>query len=284
MTALDTISRSTAWETTAGQSFQFDAFHPQGMMIIGDRIYLSSVEIIERTEKYPAPQDGFDRTAGKGKGHLFVTDLDGNLIRDISIGEGDQYHPSAISYDGERIWIGSAEYRPNSASTIYTVDPETFEVTTEFEVADHIGGIVWDADRQSLVGLSWGSRTFYDWSTTGDELATWKNPSDYVDYQDCQYLADSTALCSGLADIPGMPGTPEDQRYSLGGLALVDLAGQTIVKETPLQQFSENGRVLTQNPTFARITDGGLELLTAPDDGDAPGGTRMYSTVIAPKG
>lgn len=273
---IQSLSRSTPWQTTAGATFGFDTFHPQGMMVLGDRIFLSSVEIIERTTKYPSPQDGYDRTPGRGKGHLFVTDLDGNLIRDIEIGAGDRYHPSGFGFDGERIWIASAEYRPDSASTVYTVDPETFEVRPQFDVADHVGGVVWDADRSVVVGVSWGSRTFYDWTRDGRQLASWKNPGDFVDYQGCQYLADSTAACTGVASVRGADG----ESVPLGGLALVDMAERRVLKETPVQQFSANGQVLTQNPAFVRLVDGRFELLTAPDDGSAPGGTRMYRTVV----
>lgn len=277
LTEIEGFSRSTNWQTTAGPTFSFDTFHPQGMMVLGDRVFVSSVEIIEPTTKYPTPQDGYDRSVGKGKGHLFVTDLDGNLLEDIEIGKGDEYHPSAFGYDGERLWVASTEYRPHSATTMYTVDVDTYDVQEKFAIADSIGGVVWDASRSIVVGVNWGSRVFYEWDENGKELATWNNPGDFIDYQGCQYVADGQALCTGIATVPGMPGSPEGAKYEIGGLALVDLVERRIVKETPLQQFSEGRHVLTRNPAFAHMVDGRFELVTAPDDGE---GIKMYRTVV----
>lgn len=74
--------------------------------------------------------------------HLFVLDLDGNLLHDIVLGEGDVYHPGGIDTDGTSVWVPVAEYRPNSASIIYRVDATTLEVEQVFETEDRIGGIV----------------------------------------------------------------------------------------------------------------------------------------------
>jgi hypothetical protein len=62
------------------------------------------VQIIEPTVKYPTPQGGYDGTPGKGVGHLFVMDLAGNLQTDITLGEGDMYHPGGIDYDGRHVF------------------------------------------------------------------------------------------------------------------------------------------------------------------------------------
>ena len=75
----DNVSRSTAWTRTATLDLDFETHHPQAMEVVGDRIYLSSVEIIEPTVRYPEPVDGYDRTPGKGLGHLFVLDREGKL-------------------------------------------------------------------------------------------------------------------------------------------------------------------------------------------------------------
>ena len=34
------------------------------------------------------------------------------------------YHPGGIDYDGRHIWVSVAEYRPNSRSIVYRIDPE----------------------------------------------------------------------------------------------------------------------------------------------------------------
>ena len=57
-----------------------------------------------------------------------------------------------------------AEYRPNSRSIVYRVDPETMKAEEMFRFADHVGGLVHDTDSKSLHGVSWGSRRFYRWA------------------------------------------------------------------------------------------------------------------------
>jgi hypothetical protein len=66
------LSRNTNWQQKEKINLQFNAYHPQGMTQIGDLHYMSSVEIIESTTKYEQPRNGYDRTPGKGVGHLFV--------------------------------------------------------------------------------------------------------------------------------------------------------------------------------------------------------------------
>ena len=46
------------------------------------------------------------------------------------------YHPGGIDYDGDDIWVPVAEYRPNSRSIVYRVDPETMKATEVFRFAD----------------------------------------------------------------------------------------------------------------------------------------------------
>ena len=112
------IDRTTGWEHVATIPLVFDTFHPQGLARVGDRLFLSSVEILEPTERYPEPLDGYDRTPGRGVGHLFVLDLEGNLLADVVLGEGDVYHPGGIDTDGTSVWVPVAEYRPDSASIV----------------------------------------------------------------------------------------------------------------------------------------------------------------------
>jgi len=258
------VSRSTVWQKTGSMQLDFNTHHPQAMEVVGDRIYLSSVEIIAPTVRYPTPVDGYDRTPGQGVGHLFVLDSDGTLLEDIVLGEGNSYHPGGLDVDGDDIWIPVAEYRPNSAAIIYRVDAETFEVEKEFTVDDHVGGVVMDQKSGRLVGQSWGSRRLYERTTAGKQKDFWLNDSHFVDYQDCEYVASRKALCSGIAGLPPRPGTTTP--YELGGFALLDLADRTIVHEVPTQLWSTAGHVVTRNPTDLDADGSHLTMYAAPDD------------------
>src|SRR5437879_3549093 len=134
--AFQATDRSTAWSLVQRVPLRFPTYHPQGFALVGDLIYLTSVEVLEAPVKYPVPVDGYDRTPGKGIGHLFVLDRQGNLKKDIRLGEGTAYHPGGPDFDGKDVWVPVAEYRPNSRAIVYTVDPKTYRVTERFRVQD----------------------------------------------------------------------------------------------------------------------------------------------------
>ncbi|MGI5479423.1 DUF6454 family protein [Streptomyces lavendofoliae] len=143
VTAARQLSRSTVWTMAGKVPFGFTAHHPQGITRgHDDRLYLSTAEIIEATQRYDRPVDGYDRTPGRGVGHVFVTDAEGAALGHVTVGEGTVYHPGGIDFDGESLWVPTAEYRPDSRSIVYRVDPGTLAVTEAFRFEDHIGGIV----------------------------------------------------------------------------------------------------------------------------------------------
>jgi hypothetical protein len=262
------LSRNTKWQQTEKIDLQFNVYHPQGMTRIGDLYYMSSVEIIEKPVKYDQPKDGYDRTPGKGIGHLFVFDKQGKLVKDIRLGEGIIYHPGGIAFDGKFIWVPVAEYRPNSHSIIYKVDPKTLKVEEVFRVNDHIGGLVHDNQSGKLIGVSWGSRKFYEWNEKGKQLRMKTNPSHFIDYQDCESVGQGKMICSGISELPN-PATNFSTPYELGGLALIDMKTLDILYEVPVTEFSPQGHVITRNPVYLEDFDQGLRLYAVPDDDHA---------------
>lgn len=269
--AFEATTRSTAWTRVARIPLRFPTYHPQGFALVGDLIFLSSVEVIEAPVKYPQPVDGYDRSPGKGVGHLFVLDRQGKLLKDIRIGEGTAYHPGGIDYDGRNVWIPVAEYRPNSRAIVYTVDPKTYRVTERFRVKDHVGGVVRDRTTGQVHGVSWGSRTLYNWTTTGRQLQSTPNESHLLDYQDCDYVSRGKQLCGGVTGLPAATGGT----YDLGGLALLDLNTNRILHEIPFPYFSPSGHNATRNPVALETTESKLRLYTAPDDGEDQTGTEL---------
>ena len=75
-------------------------------------LVVSSVEVRVRTRRFPQLVDGYDRDVGEGVGHLFKVSLKGDLLTDLTLGEGAIYHPGGIDYDGRYIWVPVTEYRP----------------------------------------------------------------------------------------------------------------------------------------------------------------------------
>lgn len=266
------LDRNSEWTLVESIPVNFATFHPQGMVKIGDTFFVSAVEIVTPTERYDAPQDGYDRSTGEGVGHLFKFGADGNLIDQVTLGEGSIYHPGGIDFDGENIWVPVAEYRPDSRSIVYRVDPETLEATEVFRFADHVGGVVHNTDRGTLHGVSWGSRRFYRWEL-GDALAVTHadaapeslrtlNQNHYLDYQDCHYGGGDMMLCSGLVNYA----RDENITFAFGGLELVDLQTGRAVYQLPVTQWTQSGLVMTQNPFFAELHNEKLRFYFMPED------------------
>lgn len=268
------LDRGSNWTQVSAEKVDFGTHHPQGMARVGDHLFVSSVEIIESTEKYGEMRDGTDRTAGKGAGHLIKMTMDGTLVDQITLGEGDVYHPGGIDFDGTHLWVPVAEYRPHSASIIYRVDPETMEAEEVFRYADHIGGVLHDPENGTLHGVSWGSRRLYTFDLAEDgsvpqadaprEEVMTLNPSHYVDYQDCRLAGPGHALCTGVAGFE-VNGT----RFNLGGVDLVDLESGRPVHQTPIPLWTEEGLDLAHNPVWIEPSEAGLRAYFMPEDDES---------------
>jgi hypothetical protein len=267
------LTRESKWTLAAKLPVAFPTFHPQGMVKIGDTFFVSSVEVKQATKRFPAPIDGYDRDPGAGVGHLFKFDASGKLLADIVLGEGTTYHPGGIDYDGTDIWVPVAEYRPNSKSIVYRVDPQSMKATEVFRWADHIGGIVHDTEDQALHGVSWGSRRFYRWKLDANRrLANavergkpqpTMNRSHYVDYQDCKYAGQRRMLCTGVAELRPSPGAAP---LRLGGLDLIDLRDGRPLHQVPVPLWTPGGLDMTHNPTWFEAVSGGLRAYFMPED------------------
>ncbi len=267
------LTRATQWQQKAAVTLQSPTFHPQGMVKIGDAFFVSSVDIRKPTTRFPSPQGGYDRDTGEGVGHLFKFDAEGRLLADLTLGEGSIYHPGGIDFDGQHIWVPVAEYRPNSQSIIYKVDPATMKATEVFRFKDHIGGIVHNTDDKSLHGVSWGSRRFYKWALDAEGKITNAsvapeqlrviNPALYIDYQDCHFIGRSRMLCSGLNNYRVAPDAPI---FRLGGFEIVDLRDNRPVFQLPIELWSPSGLPMTQNPFWVEPIGQGVRAYFMPDD------------------
>lgn len=267
------LGRDASWQPVASIVVQFPTHHPQGMVKIGDAFFVSSVEVKVPTSRFPTPVDGHDRDTGQGVGHLFKIDHNGKLLADLPLGESTMYHPGGIDYDGTNIWVPVAEYRPDSRSVIYRVDPARMVATEVFRVSDHIGAIVHDTDDDTLHGASWGSRRFYRW-TLGHDLKPTNanvppdnlrvlNPSHYVDYQDCKYAGSHRMLCTGVTELRQRADAPS---FRLGGMDLVDLNDGRPLHQVPVLLWTPGGLDMTHNPVWLEPNGSGLRGYFMPED------------------
>ncbi len=266
---INQLTRSTKWEPVQAIEFKFDSFHPQGMVKIGNEYFISSVKIITATKKYDQLKAGYDRDVGEGIGYLFKVSAEGELLKAIELGSADMYHPGGIDFDGQFIWVPVAEYRPNSQSIIYKVDPVTMETQEVLHFKDHIGGVVHNTDNHTLYAVSWGSRRFYEWALSDENTIVQShstaiaNPSQYIDYQDCQYIGHNQMLCGGLNNY----NSPQHETpFRLGGIEIVDLKRKNPVWQVPMELWSASGLPMTQNPFYMENINKKLRAYFLPED------------------
>ncbi|PGH10568.1 hypothetical protein AJ79_05390 [Helicocarpus griseus UAMH5409] len=223
-------------------------------------------------------KNGTDRTVGAGSAHLVLFHGNGTRIADLQlsgeIGEDDEYHPGGIDYDGKHVWMTIAQYRPNSTAKVVRVDPATMRAEMVFRADDHYGAIVRDVRKDRVLGLNWAGRGAGVWQLgdgDGDEgleggskvaepVRKIRNPSFWVDYQDCKFLGypemyggeRGVMICGGV-------------KGGRGGLALVDLESLVPLAEVPVDVRSGFGSVITQNPVDVDVVGGRLRGYFVPD-------------------
>jgi hypothetical protein len=278
------VTRNTTWKLVDSVRLQAETWHTEGIVRLGDRWIVSSVQVTEPTVKYPDGQiiDGTDRTPGAGFGHLMDFDANGRLLKDrvLNAPGALEYHPGGLDYDGRSVWVTLAQYRPNSSSTFLRVDPPTLAVTPLLHAHDHFGGVVNDTFRHRLVTLNWGSRAASDWrirprpwlDAFTQPLSVERNPSHFVDYQDCKYLGRPRAfkhpamLCSGIATLHHVGADGQPVNYDLGGVAEVDVTTMRPLDEVPFQEYTDQRQVATRNALDVQVVNGHLRLYLVADD------------------
>ncbi|KAK6371312.1 hypothetical protein LTS17_009043 [Exophiala oligosperma] len=273
------LGRTTVWNLVKKVKFEGDTGEPEGMVNIGEERYiLGGGQWTNKTVSYGKNVviNGTDRTPGSGYAHLTVYDGQGKLIADATLTKPDalEYHIGGIEYDGQKVWATIAQYRPNTTATIVSVDPETLADQPVFHYADHLGGIVHDTQAQKLSTLNWGARNASVWDLNGPPACPYpefsqpksvaRNPSYFVDYQDCKFLGYSsvyagrpTMMCSGVATY--------SNNVTVGAVAIVDTETMVPYSEVPLTMMSDLGTPITQNPFDVALVDGKMRLYFLPD-------------------
>jgi hypothetical protein len=237
------ISRSTVWTLVDELPLRFDVHHPQGMARVDSTWWISTVD------------------TQSARGLIMAADSHGNLLEEVPVGDSWRYHPGGMDFDGNEFWIACAEYRPDSTTTVFRMQPGEAPHRA-FDVDDHVGALARCGADGDLVGWSWGSRRFYRWSVDGQLLDARTNPSFFVDHQDCQWLGGGHMLCGGVAEV-GLATGPG----WLGGLGLLDVDSLEMEREVPFPIYTASGRVATHNPLWAEVRDEQLILHVMPDDG-----------------
>lgn len=237
------LDSTGGWDFDGGISLGFDAGHPQGMVLVDDTWWISSVDI-------PAQC-----------GWLMAVDGAGRLLERWPCGDTVRYHPGGTDCADGGLWLAAAEYRPDSTTDVYHC---ALGATPEkrFRYPDHLGAIA-PAGDGSLVAWTWGSRDLLRLDTSGTVLDRRVNPSHYVDYQDLQVLSTGHAVCSGIGRSLSRGGR------RLGGLGVLRLEDLTWAIELPFRSYSPvTDLVATANPLYLDVVAGRVRVHLLPDERD----------------
>ncbi len=236
-----------------------DVYHTQGMFLIDEYYFISTVKIIKEIDRKKLKENGI------GIGYILRISKQGEILDKIKLNDINDkcYHPGGIEYDGKYLWIPNAEYRPNSSTNILRINIKTFKIELMFKVKDHIGALVYDRKHNILYGMNWGSQFIYSWKLDGTLIKKYPNLSN-IAFQDCQYAGMDTAFCSGIVK-------NTENNKEIGGLELLNLKTGELLLSLPSYLFEMdkylNEITLTRNPMFIEKISNGMRFHFMPEEG-----------------
>jgi hypothetical protein len=225
---LDLLFQSDNVELIGQVPLKFSTYHVQGLDITKKFYLVTSVD----TEQ--------------NRAWLFkINRQNADLISKKELTDGALIHPGGLQYDGRLLWVPNAEYKRQSRTMVYGLDPDTLEIRTSFVVDDHIGAVASDG-KNLLYGVNWDALNFYTWDIDGRKLNKVDSPTSMA-YQDIKYFA-GKLLCSGHKD-------------SVFAVDIIDPENWTLVKRFDLSKDKWKSTLTREGMAF----DGNLYFL--PDDG-----------------
>ena len=120
------LTRDSVWSPVAAVPIKFTTHHPQGMVKIGDTYFVSSVEIKVPDQALSAARRRLRPGCRRGRGPPVQDRRRGASARRSAAGGSVRFiTPAGSTTTAGIIWVPVAEYRPDSRSIIYRVDPAT---------------------------------------------------------------------------------------------------------------------------------------------------------------
>ncbi len=251
-------TESSEWERVGAFELEFETDHPQGLVRVGERYFLSTVRI-------PEGAPGQPNLSVAGQGFLIEIGRDGDVGTEegrLELCDGMVYHPGGLGTDGKVIYVPVSEYRPDSNCHIYTVDVETFEVVGDpVQFPDHVGALSVDTERERIFGMSWSARKIYVWDYEWNLLYMNLNPVENVHYQDMDFVGGNTLACGGFAtfELGG-------EQVEIGGIDLIDATTWLPYHRIMVTTRTDSGRLLVFNAFTHKLVYPDLLLAFVPDD------------------
>lgn len=262
------------WVLVDSISLDFNTYHPQGLLKIGNEFYISSVQIDKRPRYTRNGKNIAVQDEGSGKGHLFRFDIRGNLLQDIELKEGSIFHPGGMDFDGRYIWIPITKYYPYSQSLLVRLDIQTHQIEKVGYIDDSIGALIYNPDEHLLVGANWDADEFLTWQLD-DQLQMihpdlpaierrTPNTSKHLAIQDSKYLGNHTFIGFGLKTT---------EKGHIGGFDIIDTQTLKPIYSIDIEHRTPRHQIpMTSNPSTLEVIGDKLRLYFAPEDNH----TTMY--------
>jgi hypothetical protein len=183
-----------------------DTGHPQGMIVHGDKIFLSTSLNERYFGKLRCKASKLMRLRLKG------AVLDFEKENTLNLNERGECHLGGLVADStfSRLISPFAQHSARSSSSIMSFDPQSLAVQESLQISDHLGSLLLGND--GLYAFSWDARKIY--SVSGCKKASECRPQAIEEnharsaaYQDCKVLQSKSsspthALCSAVGLYP----------------------------------------------------------------------------------
>jgi hypothetical protein len=184
------------WINVANIDLPFETYHPQGIVKIGDRFFLTAIN-------------------GNLAGYLIRFDLKplnttaATFVRQVQLTDPsftNRIHPGGIDYDPStnRIWCPLAEKIPDSATSILKINPDDMSYENVGYLKDHLGTTIVDTENHRVRMIDYHTGMYsFQLSPSGAFPADIHSadkfvlPKEPIEYQDCKHLDHRYAVCAG---------------------------------------------------------------------------------------
>lgn len=229
--AFESISSTAKWSLIGSVELPVDQLKPQGLTKVGDYFYVSGQR--------------------RNVSHLIKINSEGLVQKRITLEHTEQLENTAISFDGESLWLIASPVSPLAESVIYRIDPLELQAEVILQFSHPLDAIIHDSDSHRLHGLHWETGQQFSWEENqagyeADSATAISYNKRSTDYGDCQHLSTSRLLCSGLMTQM----IDDNHQLSAGVIDLMELDSMSRLHQIYLVQTTADNDFFAGQPFF----------------------------------
>ena len=246
----------------------FPTFHPQGIKVIGNIAYLSTVEGTEKgfghLIRYKMDSIAQPKRARPIDQIVFPPGINGTLI-----------HAGGIDGDRKHIYVPLAGYNKDGPTQIMEVDTKTSAYQSIAWVDDHVGSLAFDKSSGFFHLFDWSTGVYsVPFSTLSFKHQETVAESKYEldsgwEYQDCKAVGDRYSICSAKSGNVLVEGEIHLIKFSLGHSPSLE-----VVHRVKVPHIQGNGKSGGRRPLTYNAMD--MSLVYDHNGDRLPSGMRFY--------